>query len=190
MVKFLVLVNLIKIRLNKRIVHKGGARFRGFIRIKIDKNGKLILGKNVVIVSGMMLNILGKNICSAIRVDSNATLQIGNNAGISNTTLWAHNKVIIGDNVKIGADCLIFDSDGHSTDNLLRRSAKTDSAHSNSAPIIIEEDAFIGARCIITKGVTIGARSIVAAGSVVTKSIPSDEVWGGNPAKHIKMING
>jgi acetyltransferase-like isoleucine patch superfamily enzyme len=49
---------------------------------------------------------------------------------------------------------------------------------------------FIGARCIILKGVTIGEKSIVAAGSVVTKNIPEGEVWGGNPAKFIKKIEG
>lgn len=56
------------------------------------------------------------------------------------------------------------------------------------APIVIEDDVFIGAHCIISKGVTIGARSIVAAGSVVVKSIPPDEVWGGNPARFIKKV--
>ncbi|KAB6168334.1 acyltransferase, partial [Bacteroides xylanisolvens] len=57
------------------------------------------------------------------------------------------------------------------------------------APIVIEDDVFIGAHCIISKGVTIGARSIVAAGSVVVKSIPPDEVWGGNPARFIKKLS-
>lgn len=56
------------------------------------------------------------------------------------------------------------------------------------APIKIEDDVFIGARTIITKGVTIGAKSIVAAGSVVVCNIPSGEIWGGNPAKFIMKI--
>ena len=55
--------------------------------------------------------------------------------------------------------------------------------------MVIEDDAFIGMNCIILKGVTIGARSIVAAGSVVTKSIPADCVAGGNPAKVIKYLS-
>lgn len=60
--------------------------------------------------------------------------------------------------------------------------------HIKHASIKIEDDAFIGARSIITKGVTIGARSVVAAGSVVVCDIPSDEIWGGNPAKFIKRL--
>lgn len=51
------------------------------------------------------------------------------------------------------------------------------------------DDVFIGCRSIILKGVTIGARSIIAAGSVVTKDVPADEIWGGNPAQFIKKIN-
>lgn len=57
-----------------------------------------------------------------------------------------------------------------------------------SAPVIIEDNAFIGARSIILKGVTIGANSIIGAGSVVTKSIPANEIWAGNPAKFIRKI--
>lgn len=56
----------------------------------------------------------------------------------------------------------------------------------NKGKIIIEENVFLGTRVIITKPVTIGKNSIVAAGSVVTKDIPSNEIWGGVPAKLIK----
>lgn len=58
-----------------------------------------------------------------------------------------------------------------------------------SSPVVIEDDVLIGAQCIVLKGVTIGARSIIAAGSVVTKSIPTDCIAGGNPCKVIKNIN-
>jgi len=57
-----------------------------------------------------------------------------------------------------------------------------------SAPIIIEDDVWIGARCQVLKGVTIGARSIIAAGSVVTKDIPCDVIAGGVPCKVIREI--
>ena len=57
-----------------------------------------------------------------------------------------------------------------------------------SKPIVIEDDVFIGANCLILKGVTIGARSIVAAGSVVTRSVPADCIVGGNPARIIRRL--
>ena len=58
--------------------------------------------------------------------------------------------------------------------------------HSNHAPIIIGENCWIGSNVRICKGVTIGDNSIVAACSVVTKSVPANCVVAGNPAKIVK----
>ena len=44
-------------------------------------------------------------------------------------------------------------------------------------------------RCIILKGVTVGARSVIGSGSIVTKSIPSDCIAAGNPCKVIRLLN-
>lgn len=55
-----------------------------------------------------------------------------------------------------------------------------------SGEVRIKKNAFIGTNTIITKPVTIGERSVIGAGSVVTKDIPNDEVWAGNPAKLIR----
>ncbi|MBD8490085.1 hypothetical protein IFO69_15110 [Echinicola sp. CAU 1574] len=55
--------------------------------------------------------------------------------------------------------------------------------------INIEDGVWIGGHCIILKGVTIGERSVIGAGSVVSKNIPKNEVWAGNPAKFIKKID-
>lgn len=52
--------------------------------------------------------------------------------------------------------------------------------------IIIKENAYIGCKTIICKPVTIGANSIVGAGSIVTKDVPEGEVWAGNPARFIR----
>jgi acetyltransferase-like isoleucine patch superfamily enzyme len=54
------------------------------------------------------------------------------------------------------------------------------------APVHIKKGAFVGAHCLILKGVTIGENSIVGAGSVVTKDIPDHEIWGGNPARLLR----
>lgn len=55
--------------------------------------------------------------------------------------------------------------------------------------VTIKENAFLGAYCIITKPVIIGANSIVGAGSVITKDIPDNEIWAGVPARFIKKNN-
>ena len=54
---------------------------------------------------------------------------------------------------------------------------------------IIEEGASLGSGSTLCAGVRIGARAIIGAGSVVTKSVPSGEIWGGNPAKFFRKIN-
>ena len=51
------------------------------------------------------------------------------------------------------------------------------------------DDVWIGARCIILKGVTIGERSVIGAGSVVVSDIPADCIAAGNPCKVIRSIS-
>lgn len=104
---------------------------------------------------------------------------------MSSTRLWIHESARIGTNVKIGGCVLITDTDAHPMDYVARRSSNDGT---KSAPVVIEDDVWVGAHCIILKGVTIGARSIIGAGSVVTKSIPADCVAAGNPCRVIKNL--
>ena len=71
---------------------------------------------------------------------------------------------------------------------LHRRDGVVDMANRIDKEIIIEDDVLIGTNCIVLKGVRIGARSIIGAGSIVTKDIPSDCIAAGNPAKVIKYL--
>lgn len=122
-----------------------------------------------------------------IFVDRECSLTIGENVGISQTALIAHDNLTIGNNVKIGGGTCVYTTDFHSIDPQIRAS-KEDMKHRKCAPVVIEDNVFIGARCIILKGVVIGKNSIVGAGSVVTKSIPSNQIWAGNPARFIRNI--
>jgi acetyltransferase-like isoleucine patch superfamily enzyme len=56
------------------------------------------------------------------------------------------------------------------------------------SPVVIENNVQIGRHCVILKGVTIGARSIVGAGSVLRSSVPPDSVVVGNPARVVKRL--
>lgn len=104
---------------------------------------------------------------------------------MSSTRLWIHESARIGNNVKSGGCVLITDTDAHPMDYVARRSSNDGT---KSAPVVIEDDVWVGAHCIILKGVTIGSRSIIGAGSVVTKSIPADCVAAGNPCRVIKNL--
>lgn len=60
--------------------------------------------------------------------------------------------------------------------------------HIRTKAIRIDDNAFIGGSSIILKGVHIGENSVVGAGSVVTRDIPANQIWGGNPARFLKML--
>jgi len=147
--------------------------------------GKISIGDNFYFSSGDGVNPIASNLQGSIYVEQGASLNIGNNVGMSSTRMWIHDSVTIGDNVKIGACVLITDTDAHPMDYKVRRASNEET---KSAPIVIEDDVWVGAHSIILKGVTIGARSIIGAGSVVTRSIPADCVAAGNPCKVIKTI--
>lgn len=154
------------------------------------------IGDNFVFTSGEAYNPLARNIRGCIYVDDNAFLKIGHDTGISSSCIRVKNKIIIGNYVNIGADCILMDTDAHNLDYKVRRENLTndkgrliDAITAKAAPIIIEDDVLIGTRCIILKGVSIGARSIIGSGSVVTKSIPSDCIAAGNPCRVIRFIN-
>lgn len=125
---------------------------------------------------------------SQIIVLPGAKLEIGDNVGMSQVSITCKEHIKIGSHVKIGAGTMIFDTNFHNTDWKVRRNPVEDNQTAKTAPVFIGDDCFIGTRSIICKGVTIGPRSIIAAGSVVVKDIPSDCIAGGNPCNVIKTI--
>ncbi len=177
-----MLINKLLLKLFPSIV---GNNFKSKGIIQRRGKGLLIIGNNVVINSSENANIVGET-RTKIYVEKGHSLKIGNNVGISNAIIVCKESIEIEDNVLIGANAKIYDSDFHSLDYTKRGIPGEDLP--SSKKIVIKKNAFIGAHSIILKGVTIGERSIVGAGSVVTKDIPNDEIWAGNPAKFIRKI--
>lgn len=167
------------------IILQGGScgkklKVSGLVRIR----GCIIIGDNVTINSCHRRNPIGGNTFTSLYACRGATIKIGNNVGMSNSALFSKIEIAIGEYVKIGGNVKIYDTDFHSMDYLNRRDRQTDIPE--SSPVSVGDDAFIGAHSVILKGNVIGKRSIVGACSVVTKSIPADEIWAGNPAKCIR----
>ena len=165
------------------------------IHLKISPTAIFVIGDNFTFSSGNAYNPICRNIEGCIYVSKGACLIIGNNVGISSACIWVNKSITIGDNVKIGGDCIIMDTDAHNLNYNIRNSNELnengeliDAITAKNAPIIIEDDVLIGARCILLKGITIGARSVIGAGSVVTSSIPSNTIAAGNPCRIIRKI--
>lgn len=155
-------------------------------KLLVKGKGKIEMGRNVRINSSLNSNPVGLTTQTVIFSYSNAVIQIGNNVGISNSLICAMESILIEEDVLLGGGTQVFDNDFHSIE-YLKRMERPD-AGIRISPVVIKKGAFIGCNSIIGKGVIVGARSVVAAGSVVVKSIPDDEIWGGNPAKFIKAI--
>lgn len=142
---------------------------------------------SVRIISNRKYNPVGGNIKTTFALGPEARVSIGEKTGISNSVFKIMNGLTIGKNVNIGGDCKIYDTDMHSVEYRYR--VNDPDEHIKTAPIVIEDGVWIGGHSLILKGVTIGARSVIGAGSVVTRNIPPDEIWAGNPAKFIRKIN-
>lgn len=159
-------------------------KIEGIVTVRSQHKSTITIGKGIQLRAGKKYNMIGGDTRLILRTYRGGSIRIGQNVGISNSALVSMNHIEIEDNVMIGGSCKIWDTDFHSL-NSNERMDEYDT-HINSAPIHIKKGAFIGANTIILKGVMIGEKSIIGAGSVVTKDIPDGQIWAGNPARYIK----
>ena len=179
---------IFRISVKQNIKIKNKLTIKGLPMIDIREGSKLYIG------TGVMLNSMNKgyhiNLHSPVKLFADregAEIRIGDNTRIHGTCIHAYQSVVIGSNCLIAANCQIFDGSGHdiSFPNVKDRI----NTAGTSKPVIIEDNVWIGANSIILPGVTIGRGSVIAAGSVVTKSIPPMVIAGGNSAVIIKKYS-
>ncbi|MFV5698718.1 acyltransferase [Flavobacterium sp. ZT3R17] len=154
----------------------------------IKESSVVKFGSDLVMVNKDKFATLGKNNRCKFVVAENARLIIGDKVAMSNSTIVATKEIILGNNIMIGGGVTIVDSDFHSLNPDYWHTSK-DEANMKCAAVTIRDNVFIGMDSIILKGVTIGSNSVIAAGSVVSRDIPSNQIWGGNPAKFIRLNN-
>lgn len=158
----------------------------GIPYIMVARGGFFKIGKDFKINNELHGNPIGRPQKCIFFVNRGAKLIIGNNVGMSSTAIVCHINVSIGDNVKIGGGTCMYDTDFHSLNSSHRNNFEMDKIHKVNKSIRICENVFIGSNSTILKGVSIGKNSIIGACSVVTKDVPANEIWGGNPARFLK----
>jgi acetyltransferase-like isoleucine patch superfamily enzyme len=145
-----------------------GAKFYGFPLIYKHKGSRIIIGKNFECRSWWFSNPLGINhpviLCTWAK---DAVIKIGNDVGISGTSIVANTAVDIGNQVLIGANATIIDTDFHP---LKSDSRRYDRDNIKSYPVKIGDNSFIGMNAIVLKGTKLNNNSIVPAGSVARGS--------------------
>lgn len=136
-------------------------RVRGPLGLSVA--GSLKIGENVTITNSSNYNRSGVNHPTQLVSAKGAPLKIGSNVGMSGSSIVCHQHIEIVKHVLLGVNALIYDSDLRPMNHMERRSSGT----AMSTPVYIEDDVWLG------------ARSIIAANSVVTKDIPSDTIAAG-----------
>jgi acetyltransferase-like isoleucine patch superfamily enzyme len=175
----------------------------------IVKNGNFFVSKSAIIdncevviarpVKGKLNLRVGDNSnvsCKFVILNPSATITVGNRVFIgADTLIFCYEDIVIEDDVMISWGCTVTDTNAHSISSLERLQDVLDwnkgEQYKNWAvvkhlPTIIKKQSWVGFNSTILKGVEIGEGAIVAAASVVTKSVNPYTIVAGNPAKYIK----
>lgn len=182
------------------MVRTKGFFFRGK-RVKIKHRSLFSAGRNLILEDDVYINALsekgvrfGENVtiarnctllCTGVIAHKGVGIKIGNNSSINAYGfLGGQGGIEIGDNVIMGPQVKIFSENHLFNDG--DKPIKDQGVSRNG--VVIEDDCWIGAGSTILDGVTLKKRTVVAAGSVVSKNFPGNCVIGGVPAKVIKDI--
>lgn len=154
--------------------------------ITIDYSTRIEKNCQIVCVKGGTLTILKSHISAgtSIVACSKSSLTIYHSFIGRNCIITAKEKVVINKNCLVAEMVVIRDQDHHFSPEKVSSSNED----FNISPIEIKENVWIASKATVLKGVTIGKHSVIAASAVVTKCVPSYQLWAGLPAKFIRQI--
>jgi len=190
-----------------RLVYNRYLRFQSFIRLKWFLGSIFLFQKKITIGNNLQINhkvvfqgkgqvFIGENVLLGHSLaglpsqpiilqprEKGAAIEIGTRSAIMNgCELIACQKIHIGKDCRIGPGTLIMDSDFHGVQPDLRNKPGI------TSPVSIGDNVWIGARCIILKGVNIGNDVVISAGSVIYKDIGPGEIVSSNSMKVIGCV--
>ncbi len=146
------------------------------------------LGARVALCSSARCNPVGVNHPVILRtMCAGSELLIGDDSGLSGVAVCAALSVRIGRQCLLGANVTVTDCDFHPV-AAPRRRFVADVRAAGCAPVVIEDNVWLGMNVLVLKGAHIGAHSVIAAGSVVTGAIPANCVAAGAPARVVRAL--
>lgn len=176
--------------------------------VKIKCSANVSIGKNTFIQPRDL--VIGRNAKGKISLGEHSVcraqlysfldqgrIEIGDYCFLGqNSKIWALERITIGDRVMISHNCFIVDNLTHPLDPVERHAqhlgkiglGKKTETDLQPAPVIIEDDAWLGANAILLPGVHVGRGAVIGAGAVVTSEIPPRVLAVGNPARVVKKL--
>lgn len=164
-----------------------GARCWGPLRVIMGRGSSISIGRDLYAVSDPRRAAIALFSPVKLRTMAGAHIVIGDRVHLNGTSITARRRVEIGAGTIIAANVVIVDSDFHAP--WPAQSRGFDAGHERDLPVSIGDDVWIGMGTIVLKGVTIGDNTIVAAGSVVSRSLPANVIAGGSPAQVIRPLD-
>ena len=176
--KIILLIRTIVIYLKLKLLYGRSANvflinsLKNKISVNLEKGSNLYIGR-FLMVDGPLY----------IKCERKASITIGNRVFFNhNCSITSHSSISIGDGCNIANNVVIVDHNHKIGSNGLKEGF-------TFKEITIGKNVWIGANSTVLQGVNIGDGAVVAAGAVVTKDVPSYEIWGGVPARFIKKCN-
>jgi len=166
---------LLRARWCLRNATRVGERTRVWGSARVTNHGVLEIGDRVRIISTPAITEIGVREGARMTIGSRSFINFG-------CSISASLSVTIGPRCMIGSHVTLMDNDFHRVEPERRDELP------ESAPIVLEENVWLGIRSIVLRGVTIGAGSVVAAGSIVSRNVPPRSLVGGIPARLIRSL--